>query len=874
MSRHDSSRRPSSWAELTLDRRVVLKTAALFGALATGGFALQRRDDAKAQSSTRAVDWYAIDDQSLVQAADDSGFITIEAAFPFTAVGASWSGVLGMWPRVEIRLSADGVTYSETIVLLPDVDSGLPERDGRVFTRLAFSNGDTFIQYRVFDQDGDAVFIDSFGLTYIDASDGPTLGEAQLVEAADISTPPGIISRTGWGADESLRFSGGVEIFPPQYAPIRHGIVHHSETPNADDPAAQMRSIYYYHAVTRAWGDIGYNYLVDKYGNIYQGRVGGQGVIGNHSMAHNVGAVGVCLIGNHLIQQPTPAAVSGVVAILAFALRGLDPLGFSDSWDLLGLPTICGHRDVNDTTCPGDFAYDDLAAIRNLVAQTQANPPPGPPGGFVVGDVVAIATDDGAALNLRSAPGTGSSISGSLPDGSLAGVVAGPSQATGTNWYRVNASAGNGWVSAEFLQLAPAGAINTARFTVGDTIQVTASSAALRGQPMASGSLLFTISTGTHMWVEVGPRFRDGVVWYQVSGIGGDSRYGWTNQALYQKVSSGPPDTSPPQPGDSVVTISAVNFRIGPTTASAIITTLPMGAAGTVLGGPTSANGYNWYQLQTAFGIGWCAGSFLRKTASGGTTSPTPTRTPTQPPTPTRTPTTPAPPGGAFAVGDTIRATTLVNLRSSASITGSVVRTIASGTTGTVLAGPVSANGYAWYQLRISGATGWSAGEFYVKTSGPSPTVVPTVPSGGIQIGDTVQTTGAANIRSGAGLSASILTTLTAGTPGTVLAGPTAADGYSWYRIQTATQSGWVAHTLLQKSAPPSTIQPGDTVRTTTSLRLRSSPSTSGGVIASMPTGTSGVVLAGPTTATGHVWYQLQTSLGTGWAAAEYLRKS
>ena len=154
--------------------------------------------------------------------------------------------------------------------------------------------------------------IDSFGLTYIDASDGPTLGEAQLVEAADISMPPGIISRTGWGADESLRFANGVEIFPPQYAPIRHGIVHHSETPNADDPAAQMRSIYYYHAVTRAWGDIGYNYLVDKYGNIYQGRVGGQGVIGNHSMAHNVGAVGVCLIGNHLIQNPTPAAVSGV----------------------------------------------------------------------------------------------------------------------------------------------------------------------------------------------------------------------------------------------------------------------------------------------------------------------------------------------------------------------------------------------------------------------------------------------------------------------------------------------------------------------------------------------------------------------------------
>jgi uncharacterized protein YgiM (DUF1202 family) len=869
MSRPESSRRPS-WAELTVDRRVVLKSAALFSALVAGGFALQQRESAEAQSKTRAVDWFAIDDDSLVQAAEEGGFFTLEAEFPFTAVGASWSGVLGTWPRVEIRLSPDGITYSETIILEADVDTGLPERDGRVFTRLAFSDGDRFIQYRVIDQDGDPVTIDSFGLTYIDASDGPTLGEAQLVEAAEISVPPGIISRTGWGADESLRFSNGVEIFPPQYAPIRHGIVHHSETPNASDPAQQMRSIYYYHAVTRAWGDIGYNYLVDKYGNIYQGRVGGQGVIGNHSMAHNVGAVGVCLIGNHLVAEPTPAAVSGLVAILAFALRGLDPLGYSDSWDLLNLPTICGHRDVNDTTCPGDFAYDDLAAIRASVAQTQANSPEGPPGGFIIGDVVAIATDDGAPLNLRSAPGTGSSVSGQLPDGSIAGVDGGPSLANGMNWYRVNASSGNGWVAAQYLQLAPAGAINAARFAVGDTIQVTASSAALRGQPKASGELLWTIPTGTQMWVEVGPRFRDGVVWYEVTGLGGDTRWGWTNQASYQKVTSGPPDNTPPQPGDSVVTTSEVNFRIGPTTAAAIITLLPMGTAGTVLGGPTSANGYNWYQLQTAYGIGWCAGSFLRKTASGGPTSPTPTRTAS----PTRTPTQAPPAGGGFAAGDTVRATTAVNLRASASISGALLRTLATGTTGTILAGPVNASGYAWYQMQVSGTTGWAAGEFFVKTAGSPATATRTVPTGGIQVGDTVRTTGPANLRAAASLSGTILTSLPTGATGTVTAGPTAANGYNWYRIQTGAQTGWVAHTLLEKTAPPSTIQIGNTVRTTTSLRLRSTPSTSGTIIATMPTNTSGVVLAGPTTATGHVWFQLQTSLGTGWAAAEYLRKA
>jgi hypothetical protein len=56
-------------------------------------------------------------------------------------------------------------------------------------------------------------------------------------------------------------------------------------------------------------------------------------------------------------------------------------------------------------------------------------------------------------------------------------------------------------------------------------------------------------------------------------------------------------------------------------------------------------------------------------------------------------------------------------------------------------------------------------------------------------------------------------------------------------------------------------------------LRLRTSASTSGEIVTTMPTGTTGAVLGGPTTATGHVWYRLQTPLGTGWAAGEYLRK-
>ena len=76
-----------------------------------------------------------------------------------------------------------------------------------------------------------------------------------------------IISRAAWGADENLM------TWTPEYRTVRKFVVHHTATSNGDlDPAATVRAIYYYHAVTRGWGDIGYNYLIDAQGRIYEGR--------------------------------------------------------------------------------------------------------------------------------------------------------------------------------------------------------------------------------------------------------------------------------------------------------------------------------------------------------------------------------------------------------------------------------------------------------------------------------------------------------------------------------------------------------------------------------------------------------------------------
>src|SRR5439155_4261704 len=97
----------------------------------------------------------------------------------------------------------------------------------------------------------------------------PSAG-ASLTEAA-------VISRAQWGADGSYRFdSTGKEVWPPAFYPTQKLIVHHTAGQDDDpDPAATVRAIYYYHAVTKGYGDIGYNFLIDAQGNVYKGRYSG-----------------------------------------------------------------------------------------------------------------------------------------------------------------------------------------------------------------------------------------------------------------------------------------------------------------------------------------------------------------------------------------------------------------------------------------------------------------------------------------------------------------------------------------------------------------------------------------------------------------------
>jgi hypothetical protein len=202
------------------------------------------------------------------------------------------------------------------------------------------------------------------------------------------------LSRAAWGADESLRFDEtGAERYPQTYWPIQTLTVHHTATSNGDaDPGARMRAIYRFNTIDRNFGDIGYHFLIDEAGRIYEGRWSGEDglpgfdavgrmVSAAHVARHNPGNVGVALLGTFVAHSPTPAARACLTLLLA-AIAGwqrLDPLGTTRYVHPVNgatrtVSTISGHREWVPTECPGGVLAGELQKIREDVAALIGRP--------------------------------------------------------------------------------------------------------------------------------------------------------------------------------------------------------------------------------------------------------------------------------------------------------------------------------------------------------------------------------------------------------------------------------------------------------------------------------------------------------------------
>ncbi|WP_329341914.1 peptidoglycan recognition protein [Streptomyces sp. NBC_01352] len=233
------------------------------------------------------------------------------------------------------------------------------------------------------------------GATQTPTTSAPTSTSASPRATAPTAPPstaprPAITSRAGWGADESISPE------EPGYLPggkIKAVVVHHTAESNAytcAEAPAVVRGIYAYHVTSLdlKWKDIGYNFLVDKCGTVYEGRKGGvdRPVMGAHAFGFNSETTGISVLGTYTDVAPSQAAMVSVAKIAAWKLGqyGVNPNGtttltagadgtnyFRKSWAAgaqLSFPTIHGHRDGYNTQCPGDSLYAKLPTLRAWAA--------------------------------------------------------------------------------------------------------------------------------------------------------------------------------------------------------------------------------------------------------------------------------------------------------------------------------------------------------------------------------------------------------------------------------------------------------------------------------------------------------------------------
>ena len=191
---------------------------------------------------------------------------------------------------------------------------------------------------------------------------------------------PTIITRAQWGADESMK-RWRRRRCPATRARVVHHTVNANDYTQAEVPSI-LRGIYAYHTQTLGWCDIGYQFLVDRFGRVYEGRSGGLTTFiqGAQTGGFNSETVGVSVIGDHRTVPFSAATKSSVSAMIAWLAdrANFDPAG-SATFTSAGnskypagtrvtKSRVSGHRDFGSTECPGDAGYAQIPSIRSSAA--------------------------------------------------------------------------------------------------------------------------------------------------------------------------------------------------------------------------------------------------------------------------------------------------------------------------------------------------------------------------------------------------------------------------------------------------------------------------------------------------------------------------
>ncbi len=303
----------------------------------------------------------------------------------FSMVAVTWRGKA---PGIRVRTHTDGRwTGWRRLAELADLpDVATAEGNGRRGTEPLWVGASDGVQVSVLGARPAGLHVELIdpGSLPSDAAGGGSAGAASTsgASSARAAAPakrapqPALKYRADWGADESWRNGA------PHYGrTIQQVHVHHTATGNsytwADVPGL-IRGMYRYHTHTLGWSDIGYNFLVDRFGRIWVGRFGGVGrpVRGAHTLGFNETSVGVSVIGNYETARPSAPALTALVHLAAWKLDkyARRPQGwarvYSHGSDLFPRGkwvvrrVLDGHRDTNQTACPGKYLYRELPTIR------------------------------------------------------------------------------------------------------------------------------------------------------------------------------------------------------------------------------------------------------------------------------------------------------------------------------------------------------------------------------------------------------------------------------------------------------------------------------------------------------------------------------
>ncbi|HEX8681172.1 MAG TPA: N-acetylmuramoyl-L-alanine amidase [Ardenticatenaceae bacterium] len=355
----------------------------------------------EAPASTRSADFDVRPAESrgfeqegdTLQLGEATGTLVSEVFSPgweFIALGVTWQSELpaGAEAMLEVRASSDGEHWGDWM-LLEIMGEDRPDDVAVTSSELLFITG-THAQLRaaLHNRTGDAVAWEGLQLTLIDSRPGPT-AETRTTAACP-SGAPNVVCRAQWGADESYRQDYNV------FHPVRAFFVHHTVTDADTDPYVAVRAVYYYHAVTQGWGDIGYHYLISQDGRIFEGRYNSEqdGLLrqGAHVYGYNQGTMGVSLLGNFESNSSNPppsypaaAMLNSLTELLArrAILYGINPLAQAYVNDYRFSYGIVAHQDspLATTNCPGSRVYLRMGEIRSRVVAriAEINQPPPPP---------------------------------------------------------------------------------------------------------------------------------------------------------------------------------------------------------------------------------------------------------------------------------------------------------------------------------------------------------------------------------------------------------------------------------------------------------------------------------------------------------------